>query len=46
MLRRYKEELEGLRGELDEELAWVAREIDALTPAPPGDSTSQGDADA
>jgi hypothetical protein len=46
MLERYREELEGLRGELGEELAWVGREIGAIKRAPMGDTASQGDTHA
>lgn len=46
MLERYREELEGLRGELEEKLAWVGREIDAIRRAPMGDTASQGDTHA
>lgn len=46
MLERYREELEALRGELEEKLAWVGREIDAIRRAPMGDTASQGDTHA
>jgi hypothetical protein len=43
MLERYREELQGRRGEIDEELAWVGREIEALRSAPPAEGTESGE---
>jgi hypothetical protein len=39
MLERYREELARQRTEIDEELAWVGNEIEALRSAPPAGGT-------